>query len=866
MSNIKLAFENPWLLLLAIPAFAVILLPFLRLPKKRRKTVKKIVPVVLHLVVVSLLVLILSGFTIVRTSDEQAIMLVVDFSDSTQTVQEDIVSHTEELLDLIDKNTPVGVIAFGQNQVYAVDIEEKTREFSVSNVQTDATDLDAALEYAASLLPSDKAGHIIILTDGKETDGNVDNTAHYLATRGIRIDAVYFDTTDLTTAEVQIGSFFAPDGAYVGDEVTFSAEIKSNTEGNVTLLLYDNDTEVATLETDISSGSTTVELTAIPDSAGIHSYRLVMETDADTLSENNECYAYLNVAGESTVLIIADTIANASVLENVISSENTVTTVTAQNAPNTIIELCNYDEIILSNVDYDNLPNGYDELLNTYVSVYGRSLLMVGGSETYMYGNMEGTAIEEMLPVTFSLSESSEGSSVALMLVLDCSNSMSQQSTYLSVAKQGAIKCVEAMSDNDYVGVISFNRSAYLKSELIEANDTNKNSLTRIISGLTTSQGTYYTEALEMAHEELLKSDAAVKHIIFLSDGQPSDYGYSEAVSEAAADGITVSTIGLGYSSSILESMAESAGGRYYYVSSASDLPNIMLSETEQVTVSSLITGEFTPVINKESDLTANINVNSLPTISGYLGTTIKENATAYITTEEGHPIYASWTYGVGTVACFTSDLNGNWSSSWLNDETGVAITQNMIETTVADAHHDSTLSAEMTVRGKTTDVVVMTSGTSTENALSITVASENGSKSYVLTQTDPGIYETSIPTEYAGIYTVMITETDASESIVDYLETAIAVSYSAEYDAFAASGDSLLSAICDYSGGKIYSDMQELVNVKVSAISMIYSPLVLFAVLIMIFMLADIAVRKLRWKDVKNYFVKAKKVSQRNK
>ena len=171
---------------------------------------------------------------------------------------------------------------------------------------------------------------------------------------------------------------------------------------------------------------------------------------------------------------------------------------------------------------------------------------------------------------------------VALMLVLDCSMSMSQQSTYLQVAKQGAIKCVEAMSDNDYVGVVSFNRSAYLKSSLIEANETNKASLTRIISGLTTSQGTYYTEALEMAHEELLKSNAAVKHIIFLSDGQPSDRGYSEAVSNAAKDGITVSTIGLGYSSSILESMAESGSGRYYYVSSASDPPNIMLSETEQ--------------------------------------------------------------------------------------------------------------------------------------------------------------------------------------------------------------------------------------------------------------------------------------------
>lgn len=856
MSNIEIAFENPWLLLLAIPAFAIILIPFLLLPKKRRKTVKKIVPVVLHMIIATLLILVLSGFTVVRNSDEQAVMILVDLSDSTENVQSDIVTHTDELLGLIDKNTPVGVIVFGADQLYSVELDSE-RTFSLTQIDAGATDIDAALEYAVSLLPSDKAGHIILLTDGKETDGDADNTAHYLATQGIRIDAVYYDTTTLSTEETQISSFTAPDGAYVGDEVTFAAEIKSNFSGEAILSLYDNDNEVSRQNIIVPEGSSIVELKATAEDAGIHSYRLVLSAEADTLSQNNESYAYLKVDGEATVLIIADTISHATTLESVLAAENTVTTVTAQNAPDSIIELCNYDEIILSNVDYNDLPSGYDTLLDTYVGVYGRSLLAVGGTETYMYGNMEGTALEEILPVTFSLSESSEGNSVALMLVLDCSNSMSQQSTYLSVAKQGAIKCVEAMSDNDYVGVISFNSTAYLKSELIEANESNKNSLTRIISGLTTNRGTYYTEALEMAHEELLKSNAAVKHIIFLSDGQPSDYGYSEAVQNAAADGISVSTIGLGYASSILESMAESADGRYYYVSSASDLPNIMLSETEQVTVSSLITGEFVPIINEKSELTDSLGTTSLPSITGYLGTTIKDNATAYITTEEGHPIYASWTYGLGTIACFTSDLYGNWSSTWLSDSVGKAMTAKMVETTVADVHHDSSFAADITVRGMTTDILVTTSGSNTENVLSLTVASKNGSKDYVLTHTDPGVYETSIVTEESGIYEIMITETDSSNNIVDYLETAVAVSYSAEYDAFADSGEVLLSNICGYSDGKIFVDMNELAKVKVSAISLIFNPMVLFAVLAMILLLADIAIRKLRWKDIRGYLIK---------
>ena len=143
------------------------------------------------------------------------------------------------------------------------------------------------------------------------------------------------------------------------------------------------------------------------------------------------------MSGESTVLIIADTLRNAQPLADLLSQENKVTTTTAIHAPSTLVELCKYDAVVMSNVYYYALPNGFEKILQEYVGSHGRTLVAVGGKDTFMYGEMQDTLLQDMLPVTLSLEGSVGGNSVALMLVLDCSSSMVGGN--LSVAKQGAI-------------------------------------------------------------------------------------------------------------------------------------------------------------------------------------------------------------------------------------------------------------------------------------------------------------------------------------------------------------------------------------------------------------------------------------------
>ena len=366
-------------------------------------------------------------------------------------------------------------------------------------------------------------------------------------------------------------------------------------------------------------------------------------------------------------LIITDDTDAAEALREFLPEDAPAGIVTARRVPTDLTILSSYERIILLGVSATDMPERLAGQLALYVE-QGGSLLLSASDHSFSLGNMRGTAYETLLPVSFDYTDE-EGESIALMIVLDCSNSMSGagwgwgSAENLSMAKQGAIRSIDTLTANDMVGIVSFNSTATLQSPLTPATDTQKATLSRVISALGTSRGTYYCDALELAWEELGQSDAPVRHVIFLSDGEPSDYGYNSIVRNMAADGITVSTIALGYSSSVLSGMASDGGGRYYAVTSVSELPDIMLSETETVLSD--------PLIEEKTAVTLPDGLpTDLPPVDGYLGTTLKETAELLLQTPDGDPILARWTLGEGEADAFASDL-ARWTDGWRESNTG---------------------------------------------------------------------------------------------------------------------------------------------------------------------------------------------------
>jgi hypothetical protein len=128
--------------------------------------------------------------------------------------------------------------------------------------------------------------------------------------------------------------------------------------------------------------------------------------------------------------------------------------------------------------------------------------------------------------------------------------------------------------------------------------------------------------------------------------------------------------------------MADGAakGGKYYKVKDPNDLPAIYMRESRRVSQSFLYTKEFNPKLVLRSGATDKLD-DPLPDLFGFVRTTLKPSALAEMhiegprTFDQRFPILATWQYGLGRSAAFTSDARTKpgkqegWDKRWAGSE-----------------------------------------------------------------------------------------------------------------------------------------------------------------------------------------------------
>ncbi|HJL16560.1 MAG TPA: VWA domain-containing protein [Sandaracinaceae bacterium LLY-WYZ-13_1] len=550
------------------------------------------------------------------------------------------------------------------------EVEELTRHGS-SDGSDDAgagSNLQSALQLAYGLFPPGHLRRAVLMSDGGQTEGDLLAEASRAAELDVKLYTEAY--TEGAPREVAVTDLDIPERLRVGEPFTIRARVFSTAATEARLRLYQGETLNGldgVRDVELEPGDNEIEFRSITRVAGPVTYSLdVSPEGADRFEANNRFATTVVVPGRPTVLYVEGTPGRATYLARSLTAGDFEVDVRSPRAiPTSLRELERFDFFILSDVPADQVSLTQQDAIERYVRDLGGGFLMAGGESSFGLGGWQGTRIERLLPVRMDAERRRDQPSLALALVIDKSGSMNGQK--MELAKDAAIATAEMLGPEDYIEVVGFDSQPQRVVRMQSAR--NRIRILRDIGRLTARGGTAIFPALDMAYQDLVVTRARIKHVILLTDGQTQEQGIPELVQAMRAEGITVSTIGLGgdVNRALLQQAASLGGGRSYFTQDPHNIPRIFMRETSTVARSNVVEEYFQPRVSEPADFLRGIDVRTAPYLHGYVATRAKPAPTQVILRSDlGEPILARWRVGLGWSLAWTSDVKNRWAVEWL--------------------------------------------------------------------------------------------------------------------------------------------------------------------------------------------------------
>ena len=694
---------------------------------------------------------------------------------------------------------------------------------------TQGTDMASAIRLGMAMFPPDSGKRLVLISDGNDTasgDGaDILAAATEARAAGIPIDVLPIDYH--VDREVLVEGVYAPAESRQGQTVALRAVLRATSPAQGTLYLKHDDQIV-----DLASGQGkgisvrpdqwTLEAGAgdasirLPDDqkspsnesgqaqpwpqtgssigqmyvwmrkidlpmgwVGTNRFELIFEASEgyDTMVANNRAEGFTLVHGKGRVLFV-DHLGSPSgeILPNALRQHGIdLDLVPAQSIPRRLDGLHRYDAVILQNVPAETVSTRQHKLLARYVNDLGGGLVMIGGVDSFAAGGWTNSPVDRVLPVSCQIPSQTVLPSGALVIVLDRSGSMGSSvggSPYSQqeLANEAAVLALGTLYPQDLIGVIAFDHSPKWIVDLQINSDAR--AVAKRIRTIQPGGGTNIYPALEEAYEALAPlttQDAAVKHVILLTDGQSQQGEYYRIIGKMVKSGITVSTVGVGdgVNSTLLGQLAQMSGGSYHPIADPSNLPQVFIKEARTIRKNLIKEQTFVPkLVATGSPIVKGFE--GWPPLKGFVLTGMKNGAYTPMLGPEDEPIFAHWQVGLGRSAAFTSDATHRWAKDWLNwggYSDFWARTVRAVARPSASRDYDLTT----TIRDDTLRIRLDAvsgqgsnrSSTSTfVNFLEIvgTVLDPNGDAHQVtLRQTGPGVYEAQLPADTPGNYVVSL-------------------------------------------------------------------------------------------------------------
>lgn len=803
-----------------------------------------------RIVIFTLLILAFGNITINLKGRNISTVFLLDVSDSIGDFEKSGKDFINTAIENIPSGNKAAVVLFGDNsKIDKVLNKKKTYKTLNENPITTATNIQEAVESALSLFERGGSKRIVLITDGEENQGDILKSISLINEQ--KIDFKVYKVSGEKGNEVYVDSVKVPDNIAVGEEFSVSIDIRSNYATDAKLTLFSGRNKVGEQDVKIQKGKNTFVFKDKQASGGFKGYRVLIESADDTNKANNEYSTFTNVMDKPNILIINGIKGDSTALEGILSNSGAnIKKITASSSPSTLNELLEYKTIVLNDVHRDDLTNGFMDNIEAYVKDYGGGLITFGGEDSYALGGYKDTSLEKVLPVYMDKRGKNEVPAISINLIIDKSGSMSAEGggvSKLTLAKEAAMKALENLREVDEISVIAFDDTYDVVVPLQKVG--NKDEIKELISGIQIRGGTSIFPALQKGYEMQVESSAKIKHTILLTDGQDgySFDNYASLLQGFNDNNVTLSTVavGEGANSDLLAQLASIGRGRSYYTDIYTDIPRIFAKEVLLSAGTYIINEEFTPKILSNHEILSGVKTSDgIPSLLGYIGTSIKENAVEILSSSHDEPILAAMQYGIGRTVSFTSDINGQWSKNYLAWEYGPQLIKNMVYFTIPKYGEDGYLN--ITQEGNEAKIEFYNDKISKDAIVNGVFNGENGEEgSFELSQVEPGKFEAKVPLSSLGFYNFSVREEESGE-VKNTYKGAFALQYSDEYK-FNTNAEKL-DVIVKETKGSFINKPEEVFEGKLERDYKkinLTTPLLLIAILLL---MLDIAYRRLNF------------------
>lgn len=171
---------------------------------------------------------------------------------------------------------------------------------------------------------------------------------------------------------------------------------------------------------------------------------------------------------------------------------------------------------------------------------------------------------------------------VNLVLLVDTSGSMEGRA--IADARAASLALLDTLSPQDRLAVVVFDSKAEILLPSTKLADADVKDLRRRIGAMKARGTTDMAAGLRLAlteAEKTLERDG-VNRIVLLGDGVPNDAAsIASLVGEAAAQGISITTMGLGndYDETLMGRIAQQSGGKFSYVEDSTKVASFFKEE-----------------------------------------------------------------------------------------------------------------------------------------------------------------------------------------------------------------------------------------------------------------------------------------------